>query len=879
MKTSRPKHPVDLETAIERIKELKDTIAALEAQIKITPQSLSSAASQDTIVVNGIEIAWNIQAGVCAFRGLPVALMWVDTTLAGLMSGVAAMVGPERFALALQSEGRKSVESDWMLISRFPDFREGFAALHGNAAIAGWGDWQLIDYDTEKEQCIFRAYNNWEGMYQKTLGQCWGSSLLAGKFSGICSKLFSKNCWADQTKFVAKGDDYDEFIVRPSPRFIENEIQKLVYSDRATTADVAVAFKKLQESDEALRLSEERFRAIWNESFDGMRLIDKNGTIVMANNTFCNQIGKSIDELEDHSLDVMYDPIEGKNILSATVNNFLKKTIVPHFERELTLWNKRKVWFELSNSFIKLGTGQEYLLSIFRDITERKQAEEAMQKSETHFRTLFEKATDGIMFLSFDSKITMVNESFAKMHGYTVDEMQKMNLKDLDTPDTSRRVSERISRLMSGETLVFEVEHYHKDGHTIQLEVSANLVISENEKIIQSFHRDITERNILQNQLLQSQKLESIGTLSAGIAHDFNNILNVIVGNSELLNKSSLDEKNIRRINAIASSATRGMHLVKQLLMFARKTKENYIPLFINDVVEDIAKLISETFPKTITVSLELDNNLPKITADPNHMHQVLMNLSVNARDAMPSGGTLRYCASLQSGEILRKRFPEASTDRYVVLTVKDTGMGMDEETLRKIFDPFYTTKEVGKGTGLGMSVVQGIIKSHNGFIDVRSKVNIGTEIEIYLPVLDSEETTVISEIFENTLNLSGNETILLIEDEEFTRDVIEDLLHFNGYQVIHARDGEEGVELYKNKKDQINIVVSDFGLPKFNGEEVFRRIKGINPEVRFILISGYLEPGISNRLTTLGVNTIVAKPFKPDGLLSKIRETLDNRK
>lgn len=177
------------------------------------PESLKAGRSEDTINVSGIEIAWNAGGGTCNFRGIPVAMMWVDSTLAGLMSGVAAMVGPERFNLALQAEGRKSIESDWLLIKSCPDFVEGFRQLNLNAKVAGWGDWQLIHYDPEKRECVFRAYNNWEGGYQRSLGVCWGSGMLAGKFAGICTKLFETNCWSPHIKFIAKGDAYDEFSV------------------------------------------------------------------------------------------------------------------------------------------------------------------------------------------------------------------------------------------------------------------------------------------------------------------------------------------------------------------------------------------------------------------------------------------------------------------------------------------------------------------------------------------------------------------------------------------------------------------------------------------------------------------------------------------
>lgn len=241
------------------VEALRRLIVAKEAHIEqlrrnpdLVPHDLKPDLGQDRIVVGGVEIAWNIPAGQCTFRDLPVALMWVDSTLANLMAGMEAMVGQERFALALQAEGRKSVESDWMLISRYEDFREGFDALANNAAIAGWGDWQLVSMDRARRECLFHVHNNWEGLYQRSLGECWGSGMLAGKLAGICSKLFGTNCWATQSRFVAKGDPHDEFLVAPSQRNLENEIESLLTTDQATQADMAVALQKLRQTESSL---------------------------------------------------------------------------------------------------------------------------------------------------------------------------------------------------------------------------------------------------------------------------------------------------------------------------------------------------------------------------------------------------------------------------------------------------------------------------------------------------------------------------------------------------------------------------------------------------------------------------------------------------
>ncbi len=257
----------------------------------------SSSFNSDRIQVSDIDIKWDTKQGVCTFEDLPVAMMWIDSTLAGFMSGVQAMVGTERFGLALQSEGRKSVEADWQIITRFADFAAGFRAIANIAAVAGWGDWELILLDEKQKRCQIRVRNSWEGLYQKALGVCWGSGMLAGKMAGYCTKHFGTNCWAEQKKFIANGDDFDEFLIVPSERTVEEEIENLLATDEATRADMAVALEKLkreisvrERAEKTLRESEEKYRRLVDLSFEGIG-IHCEGKIVYINKTGAELIG------------------------------------------------------------------------------------------------------------------------------------------------------------------------------------------------------------------------------------------------------------------------------------------------------------------------------------------------------------------------------------------------------------------------------------------------------------------------------------------------------------------------------------------------------------------------------------------------------------
>jgi PAS domain S-box-containing protein len=339
------------------------------------------------IQVSGIHMKWNPRRGTCTFEKMPVAMMWVDTTLAGLMSGVQAMVGTERFLLALQSEGRKSVETDWEVISQFPDFREGFKAIANIAAVAGWGEWLLTSIDEMKKECRFRVTDSWEGRYQKALGVCWGSGMIAGKMAGYCSKLFGTNCWADQTAFIARGDAFDEFVVSPSSRIIETEIDNLLASDKATRADMAVAILRLkkeitdrQRAEQALRKSEEKFRGIFNNARDGILVADiETKKFILGNAKICKMLGCSMDELVSMGVEDIH-PAENLTEVIDRFNKLVRQETILAVDIPV----KRKdgsLFFADINSFLIEFNGNPCLVGFFRDITERKRTEEKLKQN------------------------------------------------------------------------------------------------------------------------------------------------------------------------------------------------------------------------------------------------------------------------------------------------------------------------------------------------------------------------------------------------------------------------------------------------------------------------------------------------------------------
>ena len=395
--------------------------------------------------------------------------------------------------------------------------------------------------------------------------------------------------------------------------------------------------------------------------------------------------------------------------------------------------------------------------------------------------------------------------------------------------------------------------------------------------IQQEVERKLAEeaKKSLEVQLHQAQKLESLGTLASGIAHDINNILGIIIGHASLLEGQPADAPTIRkRVEAITKASMRVTNLVKQMLTFARKSDVHMDSVLLNDVVDEVAKLLHELLPRTIVVIPQLDNTLPPIQGDPTHVHQVILNLCVNARDAMPDGGELTISTYRESGEALRPEHPKATAEDYVVLSVADNGTGMDKEMQRRIFEPFFTTKGRDKGTGLGLSVVFGIMESHSGFVTVQSEPGKGSTFRCYFPLSAATKETV--HVDTTTHDISGgNETILVVEDEEMLRELLRTFLESKGYRVLTSADGEEALDIYTRHQKTIAVVVSDLGLPKFGGDELCRRLAKLNPGIRLIIASGYVDPAVRERMTQEGVREYVHKPYNPNELLSAIHTVL----
>lgn len=517
---------------------------------------------------------------------------------------------------------------------------------------------------------------------------------------------------------------------------------------------------------------------------------------------------------------------------------------------------------------------------IIRDITERKRATEALSLQRSYFQQLFENSPAGIVVLDKSDLILNANKAFQTMFQYKIEEIRGKKLNEIVVPPHLAEEGKELSDLAQHRNVVQkETKRRRKDGTLVDVAVTGYPIVIEDELMgIYGIYVDISARTVLEEQLRQAQKMEGIGTLAGGIAHDFNNILAIILGHVGVMKRVSINpEKQAQSLSIVEKAVERGTGLVRQLLTFARKTEPLLESVNVNELIRDLVKLLTETFPKNIELSLQLEEEVPVITGDTTQINQVLLNLSVNARDAMPMGGRISFSTEKVSGTTAKGRFIDAFAEYYVLVTVRDTGVGMDEATRKRIFEPFFTTKGWGKGTGLGLAVVYGVIGAHHGHIEVESGAGKGTAFHIYFPIQPRG-----LEAFEEKKQQvedvpGGSETLLVVEDEEILRELVKELLLEKGYTVLAAGDGEEALSIYKQNPAGIHLILSDMGLPRLAGYDLFHELKSLTPNVKVILASGYLEPDVKSEALKSGVKDFIQKPYLPDELLRRIRAVLDS--
>ena len=499
---------------------------------------------------------------------------------------------------------------------------------------------------------------------------------------------------------------------------------------------------------------------------------------------------------------------------------------------------------------------------------------EDLKDSEQKYRGLVDNALVGIFRSTTDDKFLYVNDALVKIFGCeSADEL-------LSTPISSRyrkpedRQSFLDTLMEKGKLPYYEIRILTPSGQ--QKTLAASVVLQNG--IISGVNVDITEQKSLEEQLRQAQKMEAIGVLAGGIAHDFNNILAAILGFAELLRmRMTADAKSRTYIDQILNASERASQLTHSLLAFSRKQVMTIGEVDLNDLVAKLGKLLVRVIGEDIELRTVLQPKSTPIMADGGQIEQIIMNLATNARDAMPNGGILTIVSGLEEVD---RTFCEAhgceTPGRYALLTVSDTGTGMDEDTKKRIFDPFFTTKETGRGTGLGLAMVYGIVHQHNGFIDVESEPTKGTTFRVYIPVREAaaaEKSTVLRKAI-----AWGAETILVAEDDPTVRELTQIVLESYGYHVIPAVDGQDAVAKYVENKDNIDLVILDMIMPKMSGLEAYKVIKDMKPEIKALFLSGYTADKIRKEGLIPENVGLAAKPISQHDLLITVRHLLDNR-
>ncbi len=659
--------------------------------------------------------------------------------------------------------------------------------------------------------------------------------------------------------------------VRESPVVVDGKVLAIVGS----LSDIT----DRKNAEEQLRQSERYYRSLIENASDIVTVLDRKGRITFTSPSMKRLIGYAPEDLLGKNLVNFIHPEDQWKIIRSFAKGMsqpgLHQQDIARFRHADGSWRI----FDSIGMAVRNQDGEMVGIINARDITDRIRFEEELRQSEERYRSFFEDDLSGAYISTPDGTILDCNPSFVRMFGFaSVDEARSVR-----TSDLYKRPDERAAllRLLQKQRKVeyHPLELMRRDGTTLYAVGNIAAVMDDQGRIIRmkGYLFDETKRRQLETELVQAQKMESLGRLAGGIAHDFNNLLAIILGQAGLLRRNSSDGERVRKgAEAIEKASHRGADLVRQLLTFARKTDVSLGAVNLNDSLKELIAFIQVTFPKTIEIRPDLADNLPKVAGDATQLYQVLLNLCVNARDAMPKGGTLSLRTCVVPVSRLRKAPQGTPSSTYVCVDIGDTGMGMDPGTLERIYEPFFTTKEQGKGTGLGLSVAFGIVESHNGVIDVETAPDKGTTFHIYFPASTAVENVAEGETGETVASTGGREQILIVEDEELLRDMIDLALQEKGYRRLIATDGQEALAVFAGNGDTIDLIVTDLGLPKLNGRQVVKELLEVDPGLRIVVMSGYLEPGVRSELLSLGVRAILQKPFVMDDLTRTVREVLD---
>ncbi|MCC5651419.1 response regulator [Nostoc sp. XA013] len=585
------------------------------------------------------------------------------------------------------------------------------------------------------------------------------------------------------------------------------------------------------------------------DGFETCRLLKKSGLTQDIPIIFMTALSETVDKVKGFELgavDYLTKPLQHQEVL-ARIQLHLKL-------RSLT------------------KTLQEQNLRLESEIAERLQVEEKIREQ----AALLDITSDAILVKDFDNQIRFWNQGAEHLYGWKATEVIGKNVKQiLYLPETSSQIQDIYANIAKSGFWHGELHQVNKKGQDVIVASRWTLMRDRNGQAISilTVNTDITEKKHLETQVLRAQRLESIGTLASGIAHDLNNILTPILTTTQLLQMKTpdTDERNQQMLKTIENNSKRGAALVKQVLQFARGIDGQRTVVQMNHLFSEIQQIVQETFPKSIELTEHIQPELWAVIGDATHLHQLLINLVVNARDAMPKGGHIEISAeNLLIDEDYARMNLDAHVGSYIAITVADTGMGMRSEIIDRIFEPFFTTKEIGKGTGLGLSTAKGIIQSHGGFVTVTSQVGKGTKFKVYLPAVEVAKTPLVEDL---ELFKGNGELILVVDDETRILETTKILLEIYNYRVLTASNGIEAIALYVQHEDEISVVLMDMMMPLMDGATAITTLQKINSQVKVVAVSGL---NVSEKLVKIpGVKNFIGKPYTTKELLQTLHSIL----
>jgi PAS domain S-box-containing protein len=620
-------------------------------------------------------------------------------------------------------------------------------------------------------------------------------------------------------------------------------------------------------AEEAQRASEVRYRSLFEYAPDGILIADPKNYFIDANSTMCQMLGYTRDELIGMQGSDIVAPSQIQEIAPALSEIKAKKD----YRHEWQFRRKDNSIFSADVIATIMPDGN--LLALMRDITERKLAQEKIAEQ----AALLEKARDAILVRDLEGRILFWNSGAERIYGWTSQEVVGRNVGEFLYSDPNQFERPNARSISEGEWHG-ELRHRTRDKGEITVEARWTLIRDQEgrPKSVLAINTDVTEKKKIEAQFMRAQRMESIGTLAGGIAHDLNNILAPIILSIDFLRTSSDNPQSRKILDTIEVSAKRGADIVRQVLSFARGLEGQRVEIQVKHLLKDLEAIIKDTFPKDIRLQFSVPKGTWTILGDPTQVHQILLNLCVNSRDAMPKGGDLTVSVE---NCVLDEQYAamnvDAKAENYVVVNVTDSGTGIPREHLDKIFEPFFTTKELNKGTGLGLSTVLAIVKSHGGFVNVYSELGKGTTFKVYLPATETSEARS-HQPAEVSLPRGNGETILVVDDESSILTVTSQTLNAFGYRVLTATDGADAVACYVQHKNEIAVVLTDIMMPVMDGAATIQALLRINPAVKIIAASGLRANGGSDKTSGAGIKLFLNKPYTAEALLTSLRAVLD---